>query len=196
MRRHGLSVAAAGSAFGTLVLVLAPAGHLCGGAALDALRRRAGARAPGLIIGAALAAGAPAVALFGLAPGLEGATLGAALATFGLGLASPAALAGVQLMTPPGLRTRIGALFMACVAAAGFGIGPPTLGVLTDHVFGPAGIGEALALVAACAAGIGLLAVAVQAGAPVPDPSGRARAAPAAGPAGAMPAPASGTPKQ
>lgn len=171
VRRFGLSIPAAGGVFGTVVAIGAPAGHLVGGLLVDRLAsrgsdegRRADARrrriAPALVLGGGLLCAPPLTAAFALATDLT-VSLGALGAlVFVLGLTSPAALAGLQAFTPRGLRGRVTALFVALVTAAGFGIGPPLVGLLTDRVLGEAGIGGALTALVGASAGIGLLALA------------------------------------
>ena len=75
-----------------------------------------------------------------------------------LGFTSPPGLAGIQILTPRGLRGRVTAVFLAAVSLAGFGLGPPLVGLLSDHLFGEAGLGLALLAVFAPVGAAGALA--------------------------------------
>ena len=107
---------------------------------------------------AALWIGIPLTALFGLAPGLPAAAAALVALTFALGLAAPAGLTGIQRISPPALRRRVTSGFLACVTTIGFGLGPASLGLMTDRVFGADGIGMALLVVAVGAALVGTAA--------------------------------------
>ena len=161
-RRHGLSIPAAGTIFGLIVLIAAPLGHLSGGALLDRLAPSFGRRTPGIAMATGLVAAVPMTALFGLAPNLV-VSIGALTAlTLVMGFTSPAGLVGIQARTPRRLRGHATAIFLICVTTFGFGLGPPALGLLTDHVFGANGIGMALFSVVMAAAAIGTTALLLQ----------------------------------
>ncbi|WP_167858499.1 MFS transporter [Methylobacterium nonmethylotrophicum] len=158
VRRFALPLSSAGMLFGLVVAAAAPLGQIAGGRLLD---RRAGGGLPGgaLLLGS-LVGTLPFAVLAGLA---DGPVLGlAALAAmvFGLGIGSVATLAGLQIVTPRGLRGRVTAPFMAGITLAGFGVGPPTVGLLADRVFGEAGLGLALLATNATAYAVGIIAVA------------------------------------
>lgn len=161
-RRFGVPLPTAGSTFGLIVLVAAPLGHWLGGAVLDALDRWIGLRAPGTIMAAALLVATPLAALLGLSASYAIALAGLTALTLVMGVASPAGLAAIGRATPEDLRGRATALFLFCVTSIGFGLGPPTLGLLTDRVFGAARLGEALVLVVVVAAVVGVSSAAVQ----------------------------------
>jgi MFS family permease len=160
-RRFGVSVAVAGSTFGIVVLI-APLGHVLGGAILDRIDRRMGLLAPGVIMTGSLLATTALTALLAFAPAYSVALVGLLGASLALGIASPAGFTAVQRGTPAHLRGRATAIFLVCVTSIGFGLGPPTLGLLTDRVFGAARIGAALFLIIAVATAISSIAVAVQ----------------------------------
>ncbi len=159
---HHLSLAQAGSLYGTIGLACSPLGHLCGGALLDWLQGRAGPRARHILVAGCMTTGCLAVMLFGLAERLDHAVLGLTGATFLLGLSVPAWMTGIQVLAPPAVRTRVMALFIACITLIAFGLGPPVVGLLSDHVFGSARIGEALSWVVVVATLVCLLALAAQ----------------------------------
>ncbi len=162
LRRFALTPAASGTLFGLIILVAAPLGHIGGGVLLDHLRSRWAARAPGLIILAALSSASLLTALFCSAASLPTSVAALAGLIFVLGLAAPAGFAGIQIMTPKHMQGRATALFLSVVSVCGFGLGPPALGALTDNVFGASGIGLALIAIVASAAIVGGTAIAVQ----------------------------------
>lgn len=157
VRRFGLSLPSAGMVFGTIVAVAAPLGQVAGGRLLDRTARR-GLPGGRLVLGALLGT-LPLAATVGLADdrGLALAALAALI--FGLGIGSVATLAGLQLMTPRALRGRVTAPFVACATLAGFGLGPPLVGLLADRVFGEAGLGRALLAASLPAYAIGIIAL-------------------------------------
>ncbi|MGX7703692.1 MFS transporter [Methylobacterium sp. Gmos1] len=175
VRRFGLSLSSAGMLFGTVVALAAPLGQFTGGRLLD---RGAKADLPGgrLLLGA-LVGTLPLLGIVCLADSLPLATMALAALLFGLGIGSVATLAGLQIMTPRALRGRVTAPFMAGITLAGFGLGPPLVGLLSDRVFGEAGLGRAL--LAACALAYATGIVALLAGAPylLGRKTGRRRAA-------------------
>lgn len=154
VRRDGYDIAAAGTVFGLVVLAAGPAGHLTGGALLDALRRGARDRAPYIVLALSLVGALPAACLFCLGHGSM--AIGGLLSlTYALGLATPAGFAGLQTMTPRAMRGRASALFLCCITLIGFGLGPPLVGFLTDRIFGDAGAHLSLLSVVACGCTIG-----------------------------------------
>ncbi|WP_261401841.1 hypothetical protein [Chenggangzhangella methanolivorans] len=159
VRRHGYDIARAGAVFGLVVLAAGPAGHLTGGALLDAFRRSAGSRAPYMVLALSLTSAAPAACLFCLGEGPT-AIAGLLALTYALGLATPAGFSGVQTMTPRAMRGRASALFLCCNTLIGFGLGPPLVGLLTDQLFGDAAVHLSLlsAIVGGCAIGVAVCA--------------------------------------
>ncbi|MCJ2012252.1 MFS transporter [Methylobacterium sp. J-076] len=158
VRVHGLTPAGSGLCLGLAVLVAAPLGHVAGGRWLDRerARRPRGAAPRGLAIGLALAP--PCTAAMVLAGDLTASLGGFALLVAALGFTSPPALAGLQLLTPRGMRGRASALFIAGVTLVAFGAGPALVGVINDRVVGPQNVGWAMLTMfaAAALAGIGL----------------------------------------
>ncbi|KMO38796.1 hypothetical protein VQ03_16490 [Methylobacterium tarhaniae] len=162
VRRFGLPLSSAGMLFGVVVALAAPLGQFTGGRLLDRARR--GVLPGGRLLLGVLAGTLPLAAIVGLTDRLALATAALAALVFGLGIGSVATLAGLQIMTPRSLRGRVTAPFMACITLAGFGLGPPLVGLLADRVFGEAGLGHALLATSALAYAAGLVALA--AGAP------------------------------
>lgn len=161
-RRFHVPVSLAGETFGVVVLVTAPLGHWLGGALLGRLDRRLGLRAPGAVMATALATAVPLTALLGLAPDYAVALVGLGLLSLTMGIAAPAGFTAIQLIAPEHLRGQATALFLVCVTLIGFGLGPPALGLLTDHLFGAAGIGKALLLVVTTSAVLGVMGAVLQ----------------------------------
>ncbi|WP_082515174.1 MFS transporter [Methylobacterium sp. Leaf112] len=156
VRRFGLSMAEAGSAFGLVVVLAAPMGHLAGGWIIDRLARSRPRTAAILVLAGCLAITPPIVAVFGLSDRVAVSLTALAGLIFLLGLAAPAGLLGLQTMTPKPLRGRITSLFIAAVTAVGFGIGPPSIGALSDRLSDNGGIGLAIVVVVTVAALLGL----------------------------------------
>ncbi|MGU3540553.1 MFS transporter [Methylobacterium sp. A54F] len=162
VRVHGDSPARSGLTLGAIVLVAAPLGHVAGGRILDRWRRAAGRRAAPRLLALGLGLTLPATALLTLATDRNAALAGFAGLVIALGLTSPAALGGLQFLTPRALRGRISALFVAGVTLVALGLGPLLVGILNDAVFGAAGLGRAMlaAFTAFALAGLGLCGLA------------------------------------
>lgn len=158
VRSFGFSPAESGLRLGLLVLIAAPLGHVTGGILLDRLRRAGRAEAAPLLLALGLALALPATLLTSLAPDLSLSLAGFAGLVAILGFTSPPGLAGIQFLTPRGLRGRVSALFLAAVSLAGIGLGPPLVGLLSDHLLGEAGLGLALLAVFAPVGGLGAVA--------------------------------------
>lgn len=158
VRAFGFSPAESGLRLGLLVLIAAPLGHAAGGFALDRLRGAGHAGAAPLLLALGLILAVPLTALTSLSPDLSLSLLGFAGLVALLGFTSPPGLAGIQILTPRGLRGRVTAVFLAAVSLAGFGLGPPLVGLLSDHLFGEAGLGLALLAVFAPVGAAGALA--------------------------------------
>ena len=158
VRAFGFSPAESGLRLGLLVLIAAPLGHAAGGFALDRLRGAGRADAAPLLLALGLILAVPMTALASLSPDLSLSLLGFAGLVALLGFSSPPGLAGIQILTPRRLRGRVNALFLATVTLAGFGLGPLLVGLLSDHLFGEAGLGFALLAVYAPVGGFGAMA--------------------------------------
>lgn len=158
VRRFGLPLPTAGMLFGIVVAVAAPLGQFAGGRLLDRGAGRHGLPGATVLLGV-LVGTLPLLGVVCLtdSPGLAAAAL--AVLVFCLGIGSVTTLAGLQIMTPRALRGRVTAPFMAGIALAGFGLGPPLVGLLADRVFGEAGLGHALLATCALAYAIGIIAL-------------------------------------
>ncbi len=157
VRRFGLPLSSAGMLVGAVMTLAAPLGQFTGGRLLD---RGTRAGLPGrrrllcVLVGTL-----PLSGILCLAEDLALATAALSALVFGLGIGSVTTLAGLQIMTPHSLRGRVTAPFMAGITLAGFGLGPPLVGLLADRVFGEAGLGNALLTATALACALGLVAL-------------------------------------
>lgn len=158
VRRFGLTPAESGLWLGLTAVAAAPLGHLAGGALLDHLRRNGRKDAGPRLLALALWLAVPATLLAGLSPSLALSLVGFAALVMVLGMASPAWLSGLQLLTPRALRGRVSGLFLAVITLVGLGTGPALVGLLSDRVFGEDGLGLALVVLFAGAGGLGALA--------------------------------------
>jgi MFS family permease len=140
-RELALSPARSGLFAGLIVLVGAPLGHLSGGVLTD-LCRRAG-RPPSLVVAAALALCVVGAGLLCGTPTLTSVGLGFFLLTVFGGAAAVVFLAMYQPMLA-GAHGASNAIFFAATTLIGVGLGPPVIGLLSDRVFGPGGLGQAL----------------------------------------------------
>lgn len=74
---------------------------------------------------------------------------------FGTG---PAAITGLQLMTPADLRGRSSAILLMATTMAGVGLGPLMVALLNDYLFhSPAGVGLSMAIVVAVVTPLGII---------------------------------------
>ncbi len=152
-----LETAEAALMSGLAVLIGAPLGHAVGGWTID--RWQAAGRSPPSLMALALFA----VSVMGVALTFSDSAMTLFLAACGLamalGIGGLAALAGFQPVTPSHRRGSVTALYLASVGLIGMGLGPPTVGLVSQQAFGSgAGLASAMALVIVVAAGIGILA--------------------------------------
>lgn len=144
VRSHGLTPAESGVRLGLVMLLIAPLGHLAGGHVLDRAgasgRRSAAVRM--LCTGLLLVP--PCTAMMTLSASLPVSLAGFGLLAAALGLTSPAVLAFLQFLTPAAMRGYVSAVFIAGVVLTALGLGPISVGILNDRVFGPAAVGSAM----------------------------------------------------
>ncbi|MCJ2137277.1 MFS transporter [Methylobacterium sp. J-026] len=157
VRAHGLTPATGGLYLGMVILVAAPLGHIAGGRWLDRARARGlrGAASRALALGLALAC--PSAGVMALASDLTTSLTGFAVLVAALGVTSPPALAGLQILTPRALRGRMSAVFVASVTLVAFGVGPALVGVINDRVVGPENVGAAMFAVFSATALVGIV---------------------------------------
>ncbi|MBY8821705.1 MFS transporter [Sphingomonas colocasiae] len=153
MRSYGMGAAEVGLKYGLVLLVFGGGGGLAGAAFAARLTRRFGS--PGLIacaIAAALtgplmafafASHTPTIALLWFAPALLTYTVPSGLA-----------IAAMQSAVPSAHRGMAAALYYLLIGLFGMALGPLTIALLTDNVFGTDGLRWSLATVALASAPI------------------------------------------
>ncbi len=156
-RELGLSAARSGLVAGMIVVVGAPLGHLGGGALMDICRRVG--LPPRLVLIAALAFCVIGAALLCVSASLVACGVGLFLLTVFGGMAGVSTLTAFQMMSPSA-HGAANAIFFATITLMGLGLGPPVIGMLSDRVFGPHALGQALfCTVVAMAVSAAVLAV-------------------------------------
>jgi MFS family permease len=146
IRFFDLTPPQAGLAIGSIILIAAPLGHLSGGVLTDVFQARRWPSPAAPVIAIGLLCAIPSLLVFAGSN-----SLGVSLAAYGVlsffvTLAAPASLAGLQMLTPDGLRGIITSMFLAITTLVGIGVGPVLIGVLTDLSGGPMQLARALIL--------------------------------------------------
>lgn len=135
VRRWGLSPGESGFLLGTIDFIPSVISSFVAGWTADWLRTRGYKDAPNRVITAVLLTSVIPGLAFLLVPNFW-VMQGFMLIYFMLsGMASGPALAGIQILTPPERRGVVSGVFIGLSNLAGFGLGPPVVGVLTDFVF-------------------------------------------------------------
>jgi len=129
-RTEGTGVSQAAILVGFVTLLTSPIGQMCGGWLID--RSPAFAERPFHAISGCMFVACLAVLAMRFTNGRVPLLLALGLVNVVLGIASLTALATLQTLIPPSLRSRINALFLAIVTAVGFGLGPVIVGSLSD----------------------------------------------------------------
>ncbi|UGB38275.1 MFS transporter [Frateuria soli] len=145
-REQGLLPATAALAFGALLLVASPLGHLLAGSLVDTRRRLT----PTAIVAGGLLLALPLLWALPLADSAGAASVMMALISLASGCAAVAALAGLPAMLPASLRATAVRLFLVYITVTGVGLGPFLAGVVSDGM-GQGGRGLSLALRLVCA---------------------------------------------
>jgi MFS family permease len=130
VRSYAIPPGEAAIAVGAVTLVAAPAGQALGGWLVD--RRPALRDAPTGLVAGMLLIGCAALWVPVPAPGYAISLALLALVDLVLGIASLAALAGVQAQAREAQRGRANGLFFAAITVTGYGLGPLAVGVLSD----------------------------------------------------------------
>jgi len=151
-RVHGLGAADSGLAFGAIVLVAGSAGVIAGGRYADHLAARGRRDANVLVAARASLLCLPFATLFPLASGLGTALALLVPAMFFSSVVWGIAPAAIQQVMPNSMRGQASAVYVIAVNAIGLGLGPTSVALLTDRVFGDdRAVGWSLAVVG-CAA--------------------------------------------
>ncbi len=130
---------------GLLNLTVGPLAVLAAGQAADAWSKRVtDAPLRVLLIGALIMIPCASVAPLMPTPTLAFVSLGAA--TIGIGMISAVGVLSVLEITPAAVRGQVVALYYMAISLSGLFLGPPVVGWLSDHVFGPAQLRWAMAV--------------------------------------------------
>ncbi|RYY45802.1 MAG: MFS transporter [Sphingomonadales bacterium] len=157
IRSYGMSASEVGFQYGVVLLIFGGGGGLAGAAVAARIGRRFGS--PELIVCAAAAALTGPLMVLAFAaptPGIALAWLAPALLTYTV--PSGLAIAALQSAVPPQNRGMAAALYYLLIGLLGMTLGPLSVAILTDNVFGTGGLRWSLASVAlVCAAMAALL---------------------------------------
>jgi MFS family permease len=160
IRVHGWSAGDVGLRYGLVLLLFGTSGSFLGGWMADFLTSRGYRHSPVLtVVGVCVLALPFAVAMPLLSNSMWSL---AALTVSTFLLASPVGLtsAAVQLVTPNRMRAQVTAIYFLIVALIGSGIGPLTVALCTDYVFGnDMAVGKSIALVCAVLTPFGVLSL-------------------------------------
>lgn len=139
VRQYGWTAGDAGWRMGLAMMVAAPAGVVIGGWLADRWRVRQGTAGFVKVLQLCPLLAAPCV-LAMYAASNANALLGAIIAVqFVISLVVGVGPALVQVLVPSLLRGRVSALYVLLVNLVGLGVGPVTIGLLSDRVFSGAG---------------------------------------------------------
>lgn len=153
MRKYGMTPAEVGLQYGLVVLVFAGAGPIVGGLIAGKLSRGGMTLANFRVAVAGMILTAPLLLAAVTMP-----TAALSLAVFSVALVSfslpgGVVLAALQDATPAALRGRASATYYLVVSVIGLSVGPISVALLTDKVFGdPAAVGWSIAAVGLIAA--------------------------------------------
>jgi MFS family permease len=152
VRRYGLSAAQSATLVGLLFLISAPTGQWFGGVLIDRMRSRGVTPAPQLLQAGCALLCLPLLWGFCSSSSLSGSATSYAIFNVLVFAATPAGMIGWQWLTPQRAQGLVIALLVAAVTLAGIGLGPPAVGILSDHV---GTLGRALFVILVSAAVIG-----------------------------------------
>lgn len=136
VRAHGLTVLQGGAIMGIVTIIVGPLGNLLGGWMTDRLVVRAVRGATLLVPGGALVGILVAAPLFCLAPTLTQAIIGFTLLQFACMIPMAPLFGGIQMLTPDRYRGMAASFAMLIYSLVALGLGPPLVGLVTEHVTG------------------------------------------------------------
>lgn len=158
IRTYGWTPGEIGVAYGSIILVFFTAGIVGGGFMADVLRRKGNPDANIRIVMIGSLAFVPFGVLAPLMPEAWLALLLVAPTSFFIGLPHGLGPAALQPITPNQLRAQVSALYLFTINLVGMGLGPLSVALVTDYVFGdPSYIHYSLASVSALVAPISAL---------------------------------------
>lgn len=134
-RGFGLDKAMTGIVLGLGIGIASPLGAVCGGVLSDRLTARGRVDAP-MIVG--LMGSIGAFIFVSTAPIVDDWRLSVLLTCglfFALTFPTPLGPAGIQMISPPGIRAQVTAAYVIVTGLLGMAIGSITIGALTDYVF-------------------------------------------------------------
>jgi MFS family permease len=134
-----------GRIMGTLTMTIGVVGVLAGGWIADAIGRRGRIDGPWLVAIAGAIGMLISATLFPLAPNAGIAFVGLAIVNFFAAFPWGAASAAAAEMAPPNLRAQGAALYFFVSSLLQGTLGPTSVALLTDHVFGRNGVRYSLA---------------------------------------------------
>jgi MFS family permease len=148
VRHFGYSPSSAAILVGGMFLLTAPTGQWMGGIAIDYFLAR-GSRAPSLLL-LSICCGLASILsiVFCTTSRLEISIAAYVLFNFLVSAATPAGLAGWQIIAPPDSRGFVTAFLVSVVTLVGIGFGTPAIGLLSDNVFSGS-LGPSMAIVLA-----------------------------------------------
>lgn len=158
VRFFALTPSEAGLAVGSVILIGAPLGHLCGGILTDMFQSRGYASPVAPVMMTSLMGGLATLLAFVSSTDLAMSLLLLGILNFFMTLGAPASLAGVQMLTPDRLRGTVTAVFLACTTLIGIGCGPPLVGLTADLLGGPLHLATALVIILSAIALTGTIA--------------------------------------
>ena len=162
IRVHQWSPLQIGSIFGLMVMLTSAGGVFGGGAVASTLMRRGVHGANLAVPMVAGIASVPFLIAFPLIPDPRLALVVLAPGLFFVAMPYGCGSAVLPLISPNRMRAQIVAIYLLIANLLGFTLGPTSIGVLTDYVFGDAAmIGHSLALAPAALIGIGLIVLSV-----------------------------------
>nr|WP_269208056.1 MFS transporter [Sphingobium sp. JAI105] len=157
-RAYGLSPVQAGAAIGGIIAFSGVTAHLVNGFIVDWIASKGYRDAPIRFFVVSALIATPFVVMGFLVHSLPLFLFGFAMKNLLLTPITGYASASVQMITPPSLRGRAGALFLMVFNILGVGFGPLTVGWLTDHAWGdPSRIGWSLALLTGVCATLAII---------------------------------------
>ncbi len=153
VREFSLDISTAAILSGLVTAISAPLGFLVGGAALDAMRHIKGA--PVLLVALSMALSIPCMLAFTSVDNLIVSLAGYSLAQAAIQICGPAAVVGMQMLTPAPHRGLAMSLYVTATILCAAGLGPVLIGVLNDRFFAGQDLALSLSVVLAGFAGLG-----------------------------------------
>lgn len=152
VRLHDMAPADAGKLIGLIGVIAGPLGTISGGWLLDRLRARGVVGAPMLIMAGGCIVALITAAAIGYASSLPIATGFFCLFMFESTFTLPSLYVGMQMLTPDRFRGVAASFNMMVYTLAGLGLGPTTVGLISDRLSGGSALAHAVVIVEAAMA--------------------------------------------